>query len=238
MDKVDVVIPIHDVSRINHIDLIFTLRSIEKNLKNHNNVYLVGEKIPNFIKKTINIPFKQSNNDNNKQINILNKILFCCNIDKLSEEFIFMNDDHILLREFDAITFPKYQDGEMERNVSDNPYKFTVNNTLRFLENNNSTKLNFDIHTPILYNKKKFKKIFETIKFPNFGYCIKSIYGNLAKVKPTYLEDCKITYKLTKEQAQEICKDKTIISFTDAPIKTGLKEYLKELFPNKSKFEL
>lgn len=236
MDKIDIVIPLHDQSKVGYIDLIYTLRSIEKNLSNYRDVYLVGKK-PNFIKNVINIPFNQSKNDDDKQKNILNKIIYCLNMDEISENILFINDEHFLLSNFDSINFPNYQDGNLEKQVFKNPYTFTINNTIRFLESKNSEIKNFDIHTPIIYNKKKFKEVFESIQLPRFGYGIKSIYGNLAQIKSEYMEDCKISHALSKEEAEEICKYRKIVSCSDVAIKTGLGEHLKEMFPKKSKFE-
>lgn len=236
MDKIDIIIPLHDVSRVNYIDLIFTLRSIEKNLSNYRNIYIIGN-VPVFIKNTINIKFNQSKSDDDKQKNILNKILFCIDTLDLTDRFLFFNDDHVLMKSFNALEFPNYCGGELKQINTDNNYRITVNNTIRFLQSKGFNINNFDIHTPIIYDKVIFKSVFKSINFPRFGYCIKSIYGNLSEIEPTYLDDFKITSKISYLDAKDICNDKPIVSFGDAAIKTGLKEYLTELLPNKSIYE-
>ena len=234
MDKIDVLIPLKDDSKINYLDLIYTLRSIEKHLKNYGTIYIVG-KVPKSIKNVVEIPFKELRNEDYRQSNIVNKTIFC--LEQIKENnILFFNDEHFLLTDFNALTFPNYQDGEIEP-VHGNDYRYTQQKTLMYLKEHNLPTVNFDVHTPIIYNKEKFLSIFKDLKFDRFGYCIKSIYGNSLGLKGTYMDDCKIRHKVTYEHAKEICRDKKIVSCNDSALKTGLGEYLSELFPIKSIYE-
>ena len=142
------------------------------------------------------------------------------------------------LQQTDALNLPNYYNGELENSPYKNTYSYTINNTIRFLDKSGSHKLNFDVHTPILYNKKTFKEIFQNINLPRYGYCVKSIYGNMANIDPEYIEDCKINTFISYQEAKELCLKRPIISCGDAAMMSGLKEYFDDIFINKSIFEL
>jgi hypothetical protein len=69
------------------------------------NIYIIGDS-PN-IPETIHVPFIQ---EDAKEINIWKKTLAACLIADVSEDFLFMNDDHFIMREM--IEIPNYYSGD------------------------------------------------------------------------------------------------------------------------------
>src|SRR6187431_2538921 len=92
----DILIPLGKGSRHNDLELVYCLRSIEKHLKGVGNVFIVGES-PERVKNCMHVSVKDSPNNWDRAKNIYRKIRRCCSLPDLSDNFLFMNDDHFLL---------------------------------------------------------------------------------------------------------------------------------------------
>lgn len=254
----DILIPLGQGSRHDNLELRYCLRSVEKHLKNVGNIFIVGEK-PEWLTNVVHIPARDNPNNWERAHNIYKKIMAGINYEvvhsvsfgefrdpdeMLSENFLFMNDDHSLLTDFDAGEFPYYHRGEIKlNNFSDNiPQRNQYMNTVKEL----FTTLDFGVHCPILYNKRAFKAAFAPINhWPEYGYEIKSIYGNkwLSGSKLIECKDLKFhqpyNEPLMKESIYKALEDRDWFSISDSCLKSGdMKEVLQELYPNKSKYEI
>ena len=94
----------------------------------------------------------------------------------------------------------------------------------------------FDIHTPIIYNKKKF------LELENFDwkkeYVIKSLYTNLQKfITLEEMTDCKINRNMTYDEIKALILGRTFFSIGDYGVCPGMKKILNDYFPNKSIYE-
>jgi len=237
MVKPSIVIPLSK-STCDFIDLKYCLRSIDKYVKGYENIIIIGEK-PKGIKGIGVLPFHETFSEVHKDRNILGKIQYACIQDRITEDFVFMNDDHIFTKETDITNYPFYHKGELTEALnSTGTYKLTMRHTLEYLQDNAKSTFNYDTHCPIIYNKQKFLATFEPIDFDiPFGYGIKSMYGNLNDVEGEYMPDCKFTGKNTKEEVRERCVGRHIISCNETSLRHGLGDYLKEILPHKSIFE-
>lgn len=234
----DIVIPLTK-SRTDFLDLRYALRSIEKNVLNYNEIVIVGEK-PSWIQGVIHIPHSDVSDVRFKERNILRKIYASCIKSNLTENILFSNDDIFLLKEMDASDYPYYYKGTCEESVLSNKstYKITMKRTMRLLKDRNFPDMNYDAHCPIIYNRRTFLNTFDQVDFETpYGYGIKTLYSSFNRVKGVPVEDLKISRKITKEEVEEKCKDRQFVSCSDAALKTGLGEYLNELFPKKSTYE-
>lgn len=236
-NNMDLVIPLAK-SKIDFLDLMYALRGIERHLP-HRNIYIIGEK-PKWIKNVIHIPMEDSPKEMYKERNIYNKILKAFSIEGISDDVWFFNDDHLVIDEIPS-PYPFYHKGSLQDAVAKNSgaYKSTMLRTINFLSDYGKKTHNFDIHTPIIYNRDKFDYAFRNAKFDEaFGYGIKSIYCNMNDIEGEYMEDCKLRGRLSLEEVQEQSSGRHIISCNDAPMKYGLGEYLKQKFKDKSKYEI
>lgn len=236
-------------SKIDYLDLKYCLRSIEKFVTGYDKIVIIGER-PKGIKNVIFIPFSETLSEMHKERNILDKIKYACEIEDVSDDFCFWNDDFIVLEPTDITDYPFYHKGDLE-NATDSKsmYRHTMRHTLDYLKLSIGGKLsgshvvvpltlNYDTHCPIIYNKQKFLSTFEGIDFDiPFGYGIKSMYANLNNVEGEYMPDCKFTGKNTKEEVKQRCMGRHIISCNETSLRHGLGEYLKEILPHKSTFE-
>jgi hypothetical protein len=237
---IDILIPLGKGSRHDDIELRYCLRSIEKYLLGYGNVFIVGEK-PDWIQNVIHIPCKDDPNGWQRAYNICRKIMTGINyLEKicLSDNFLFFNDDHFLLKPHLAAEFPYYHRGPVNTKPYENnrPQVKQMMNTVKLYDHQ---ILDFDIHCPILYNKELFKIAFAGKKWPEYGYGIKSLYCAEYEINGRYIDDCKIDEALPKERIMERLEHRQWFSIGDNAFRKGgqIKEVLQELFPDKSKFE-
>ncbi len=144
----DIVIALGTGSRWMDNELKYALRSIEAYLEGFDGkVVLVGEK-PKWVRNVHHIAFEDV--PGRKNFSIFQKIVTGSEwID--SDDFIFWNDDHFLLKPLHIKDFKFWydQDCHYYAHKATGLYKKAITNT-----NNLPGKNNYytDIHTPIIYN--------------------------------------------------------------------------------------
>lgn len=222
-------------------ELLYCLRAIEKNLENYGDIFIIGD-IPEWIKNVIHIPAKDNQDDRYKERSIYEKIKLATSIPYITDDFLFMNDDHILLEKFDARNFPTYIKEDLmeyvDRNKENIEYRTTLVNTVAHLRVNGLTEHNYDTHCPILYNKKMFKNLGDVNWNEFYGYGIKSLYGNINKIPATFNEDVKCGSIIdTREFILERITGKKFFSLTHY-VNEHMRVILHELYPEKSKYEV
>jgi len=238
--SISVVIPIKSDTKNNNIELIYALRSLEKNLNGLGDIFIIGNKI-NSLKGLKYIECKDDKGSQFKERNIYRKILSACNDERVSNNFICTNDDIYLTKEFDANSLPFYHKSELINTMSKNAgdYRKSLNHTRKLLMKMKNTTLDYDTHFPILYNKEHFCTFAseETNWNQPFSYVIKSLYCNRKGVKGEYGGDCKIQTKMTYEEIVNKIGDKSFFSTSDGCMNEDMIKYLNELYPTKSKYE-
>ncbi len=229
----DVVIPLGNGSKHKNIELRYCLRAIERHLKNVNRIYIIGEN-PGFTCEcgVTLIPFKDDYPI--PDYNIAKKLAVACNDPRISENYLMFNDDHFLLRDYDAETFPNYFQDTCEdylKKKGSNGYGKRVLNTKDFLVERGLPTKYFDVHTPILYNKYAFmENVYQRIDFnQRFGVVLKTIYGNSLNLACTPYTDRKIN---------AIPGPEVEILSTLAHIQPSLLKWLGKRFPETSKYEI
>jgi hypothetical protein len=249
---IDIIYPLGSGSKWNNNELRYSLRSIEKHIKNFRNVYIIGE-CPDwiikrsetegaFINGVTHIPFEESGHASK---NIMEKILAACDQQDISEEFLFMNDDIFLMEDIDAASFPFYYDRNVVNHLSvyANYYNEYIKATHSELIGSGLNTKYFDIHVPIRYNKKLFPEVMDQFDF-NKKLIVKSVYCNALNIQGEQRSDCKIMGKRPAKQILAEVENTTIFSTGDQCLldwsreESTVKTILKNTFPNKSKFEI
>jgi hypothetical protein len=226
-------------SRQNDQELRYCLRSIERHLTGYGDIFLIGH-LPKWVRGCIHIPATDEDRTWWKERNIYRKILLACEDPRVSDDFLFMNDDHFLLSGFVAGEFPYYFEGRIrEQTERDDQYGATARNTSEWLLNIDHPY--FDIHAPIRYNKAKFNWCVPLADWDKkHGYCIKSIYSIINGVDFEYYPDLKINQPLPPAKIKELISGRPWFSVGNKAfdIGGGMGQVLQELYPNKSKFEI
>ncbi len=231
MKPVDIVYVLGAGSKYNNSEIRYSMRSVVKHLSNFANVVIVGN-CPNFARNLIHLPCQDKNDV--PDLNIRDKILVACNSPIVSEDFLFMNDDHFFLNDFNAAKFPNYHKGDLGLAIaprSMDAYRTRLLNTLNQLKNQRFPTLNFDIHTPILYNKEKFINMVKQFDWRvKEGLVVKSLYGNFYGLKAVQGTD----YKVSGEQ--QINPQAPCFS-THATVSTQMQRFFQEVYPTPTKYE-
>lgn len=223
---IDIVYVVGRGSQWNDAELKYSLRSICKHTT-HRNVYVIGHK-PSFVTNVIHIP---ANDVPRKELSILRKILIACEEEDLTQEFLFMNDDHFFVQDVKIEEYPFYHQDTLAQEIKKRPkcpYREEIERTERFL----GSGLYFDIHTPIRYDKNLFVEFMEKCPWDRGDMVIKSLYANLLGVKGEYRKDI----KLISSEFHRI-KDVDCFSVGNRVNFLTLNKYLSALFPDKCRYE-
>lgn len=236
---IDLIFPLGKGSKINDDELRFTLRSIQKHIKNYRNIVLVGHK-PDWIQNVIHIPAEDSHAC--KETNIYKKVLLACQTEEITEDFLFFNDDHFILQDFDATQFPFFYKGDLlfvlKHLLPYNKYSACVHKTAYKLKELNLETKNFDTHTPIIYNKKKFIEVMTAFDWePRFGYVVKSLYANSLKIEGVREPDCKMDNLPSVEEFYERTKERKVFSIGNGALGDNLRTVWNTLYPTPSIWE-
>jgi hypothetical protein len=220
-------------SKNNNDEIRYSLRSLERYLKNYNRVIVVGEDTGFFSDK---IEFHHlPEYGGNKQYRIAKKIEWACN-NVLKGDFFFMNDDFFFNRSVSTLTYPFYYKGSLFDFAPDPNYSRALRNTGRFLRDNRMTYKHFDVHTPIIYNTENYLKLTQIWRksgLTTHGYVVKSIYSNWYGVKGNKYTDVKLG-----EMDMKKIKSTNCFSCSDTGWDNGVGDYVKKRFNTPSCFEI
>lgn len=225
-------------SRWGDTELRYCLRSIEKHLKGYGDIFLIGHK-PNWVKNIIHIPATDGDKIYEKEKNIFNKIMLAVNDERVTDDFLFMNDDHYLMHDYEAKGFPYYYHGTGAEQINKrtDPYSTTLKNTYPHALGAFIASY-WDIHCPILYNKEGVRLIAEEDWTKKWGYCIKTLYCEEMEIEGIEYPDLKIQDQfLSYSEIKELIKGRAWFSIHDRCRNDSMLAVLQELYPKKSKYE-
>jgi hypothetical protein len=214
-------------------ELKFSLRSAERHLK-FNKVFIIGYKPPYLNEKAIHI--FAPDNTGHKYTNVAAKIKFLLGDERIPEEFIFMNDDFFLLKDYDPV--PYFFNKTIRDWIEHYPfnkgryYKEIKKLGLAFPEGKY-----FELHFPIVYKKAKAKAVIEKYKM-ELTLMLRSYYCNeyMGEISP--LEESR-DYKIyTDSKIAPVFESAPFVSSTNQIALSGeFKSKLLLRFPKKSKYE-
>jgi hypothetical protein len=235
---IDVVYVLGNGSRWEDNELRYSLRSVEKHLKKYDKIIIVGEK-PDWVKNVIHIPKPDLHKE--KETRIALKVKAACNDERVSKNFLFMNDDIFLTKPEHAPYYPNYYSGSVqeawEKKNINMIYRGAIKNTLSAFHDREQKY--FDIHTPIIYNKDNFLEMMERHDWNmEFSFIVKSLYGNRFRISATSLKDCKIDHVYPREEILERIKNRPCFSVGDRGLTATMKDIIEKMFPEKSQYEI
>lgn len=236
---VDVVYPLGNGSKWDNNEIRYSIRSLQEHIFQVRDVYIIGE-LPDFLQNVKHIPFVDEHQF--KETRIALKVLEVCNTSLISEDFLFMNDDHFLLADYGPFEFPYFHKESISATAQarrfQDSYRKSLLNTYMALTKNGHLTHNYDVHCPIVYNKARFSQMFELYDWEvNYGYVVKSMYCNTFKVEGIKTDDFKLNSPMSVSQLQAINNTREFFSIGDKGINEDLKTYLEILFPEKSQYE-
>lgn len=236
----DVVIPLSNGSYWEDNELRYCLRSLEKNLSDLDNVYILGH-CPEWTKNVVSIPIGDPYSMENKGANIINKLTLICISNGISDNFLFVSDDQVLLKPIsskDIKTYYVYDLSDFNFTGGNKFWMECLKNTRDTLMKEGKTCYSFEPHTPVIINKNKFKEVMSRYGWIETLYPTLSLYYNNIIKKPQQLPD---NYRVFYNQLYadlSLMEGKTWLGYCDLGLSQGLQKKLGELFPKKSKYEV
>jgi hypothetical protein len=238
MDKIDLVYILGEGSPWNNNELRYSLRSVGKNLP-HGKIFIVGQQ-PRWLQNIEWIPVVDCCAI--KQKNAVHKITAACNNEKVSENFILMNDDFFFLKPCEEIK--NYRLGYLQKKMATHKtklgrYYLAMKDTMDLLKSKGiNYPLDFEPHYPCVINKEKFLKVFGGIHDQGqHGLLHRSVYFNLTKESGEPMErDLKVyTYDEFKYMK---AREWSFFSTSDPVIRQrAMQEFLAGKFPTPSIYE-
>lgn len=227
---IDIVIPFRH-SKWQDLELKYCLRGIEKYLNGVRNIVIVGDYPLSVSKGFIHLPY--DGDDPSivyKERNIYHKLVYALNRGETTEDILFFNDDHFITKDYEAAEFPNYYDKwPMKSDV----YETTYQNTKEIV---GEDALFYDIHCPLVINKKRFFKIMKDVDWnKKGGYCLKTLYA--AGLPGEEYKDLKLRVQYPVHQIRNMIKDGYWFSMCDMARGPEIETVLKELYPEPSKYE-
>lgn len=235
LKKYDIVYLVKDTPE--NDELKYSLRSICQNLPHHK-VWLIGG-CPTFIDKAkINHVYIEQNSRLTKWNNTNKLLMSVCDNENISDDFVLFNDDFFATKPLENI--PCYYDRTLADRINDfalkypySRYVFRLKQTLQTLQRHGINEpLNFELHTPMLFNKTKLKELYR--HYGDSG-SKRTIYGNL------YYKDQAIQHPDVKCYNIYHCpasKD-GLVSTTDASFRLGLVgKTIRNRFKQPCKYEM
>lgn len=225
-------------------ELRLSLRSIEKFGKNVGRVFLVGHD-PMFLSEYVTyIPYKDKYNKVCKQKNILDAICYAVEHSDIGEEFLLSSDDHIYLKETDFDNYPFFCKGMLPTDSKHKLYRKTLCDTRNILIKNGLPFYNFSQHGNTHLFRRAIdiaKNLIEMASNTRFGCEPTCILLNAFYAKNAFAitnrSDLKISNDEDLNSMLAKTKDREVVSFNDY-IHDSIKDYLFNLFPLKSKYEI
>ncbi len=184
---IDILYYIGNGSHHNNLELLYSLRSLETHCKDIGNVWIVGNK-PHFL------------NDNVKYLwvedaaawwqNAFNKTMAAID-NGISEDFLLMNDDFYMLKDFTIADYPYYHRGEIP-DIAENKYQQVIVNTKRILQILGKPFKHYGVHCPMRINAEKYKQLSEFYTSVDNPVSARCLYGNFF-CKGKKVSDCKFS---------------------------------------------
>lgn len=218
----DVLYYIGSGSHHNNQELRYSLRTLEKHCKDLDNIWIVGNH-PHFL------------NDNVKYLWIPDNGFWWQNAFRktmaaieagISENFLLMNDDFFMLKDFSAADYPYYHRGEIKE-VAENKYQQVICNTRLVLQSLGKSCRHYGVHCPMRINATKYKQLASFYKNDQNPVSARCLYGNLF-CRGRRVSDCKSSEFKTSVTGCWSAKDW---------ISGDVFKELDKMFPHPSKWE-
>jgi hypothetical protein len=216
-------------------ELRYSIRSAIKNLT-HDKIWVVGGRPDWYTGNYIEVSQTKS-----KYVNARNNLSAICYAEDISESFILMNDDFYIINKVESV--PYMYSGTLDDKIKQREDVFSGNSYLALLRQTlgslhrkkNSVILDYELHVPMVMEKKKLAKI---IKLSGLW---RSVYGNMFDVGGIKIRDVKVYEQRSKfyPYSYDINNLKyDYISSNDDSFKMMKDFFLEKEFSEKSNCEL
>lgn len=227
-------------------ELLFALRSWQKNVRFGINVVVIGDREDWFSEEITFIEHRRTSD--NAQIDVLAKLKIAVESPEVSERFILTNDDIYVMNPIDLahVALPKVT-GILDPDKFKGLYGDNLKRTKALLEKNHLPCMNYGTHTPMLFDKGQLTAMFE--RFPELeegGYLLSSVYFNALPypTQPVYLDWPTdqvllpvVSQKPDEKKVLDLLSRKVFMNNAVSGYSSWLENFLGKVFPEPSDFE-
>lgn len=232
IDGLDVVYFVKDGTR--NEELRYSLRSVCKNLIGFKRVWIFGGCPTNIVP---DVRVKVNQTGKTKWDKVRNMYKMVCENKEITDDFIMFNDDFFVMQPTNYIE-PLYRCPLnehikiLEPNNKSTSYSRLLRNAQQILREVGCPTLSYELHTPIIFNKKKLIKMLKT--FPDV-HCCRTMYCNLYNISGKQSSDVKIFSSKTElnyKNLQFLSTDDPVVN-----INNDIWRWLKGQFRQKCEYE-
>ena len=245
-EPIDVVIPLGVGSPFGDAELRYCLRSIQSHLINHGRIWIVGQR-PDWLLADGDRLVHLAMPDVYKMADasMLAKIGAACTDSperpRLSERFLHLCDDVLLLRPVDWAQLGPYHKGALaSRTERPTRWRLRMKHTRDWLEARGKPTLNGDGHLPVPMERDKFlRTLRETEWRKPPGLCVGPLYLNWsgAAMQPVGNRQVIIPPDLPVAEIRRRMAGRWFLCHMNRAFTPELRALLEELFPEKCPFE-
>lgn len=199
-------------------ELTQSIRLLRKYARGLRDVYIIGEATG---LDAIHIPYIE---ENEKEINIWKKTCAACFVPEISDTFLFMNDDHFVVKELD-IFLNYYYEGSITDIPAEGQYRSAVDRTVTELTTRGLDTKNFDIHCPMFIEKARFIDVFYVFGVDN-ELLMKSCYCNYHKIEGAEMQDLKFRWLANRENIEKNVQNRWVFSTHELLFTQDLREFI------------
>lgn len=236
-------------------ELRFSLRSLDKHVSGIDRVIIFGY-LPPYVAlspSVIHVPWTGNTDPSGENEILIQKVADAINMDILSETFLYMADDFILLADQKAEEITPYLLENMDltyRGLGDgNNWHKMLWKTYDWCKSKGGTGFNFESHTPKVFNKKAFQQLlidfapaWENAKHMCDGICWETAYFNMyppAVMEYAHGHRVEAINPIGEQEIIEgLCRGREFLFFNETGlVGEGLQSFLNDRFPEPSRWE-
>ena len=219
-------------------ELRYSLRSLEENWP-YRDVWFYGGKPVNI---TPDHYVKINQTEKTKWENVRAMLREACNNDQLTEDFWLFNDDFFILQPKDENVKPQYTGSLQKRiekvkrqhNGEHTEWTENLEHLIKTLEGAGKSTLDYAVHKPILYNRKKLLEVLD--KFPDEPM-VRALYGNYWNIGGEQCHDMKVAVT-NYTKMQMVADSWDYLSTSDESFQYGnIGRWIRDRFTIRSRFE-
>lgn len=226
-------------------ELRYSLRSIEKHHIDLQRIWIIGH-YPHWVKGVMHIP-QGDPYKSNKDANLIAKIVRLGSVQELSEDFLMMSDDQILLKDCFKPDYRPWYNKDM---APMKPEDFAENKWTRRLGRTRDVLLaagfparDYEGHIPYPLKKSKVHTYLNFDYGHDIGYCVFSLYFNsvnvdgIAQIDSERVRAGFYGTKPPNEAVDRKLRENRFLNFNPGGFTDYMKQKVEERFPDASRYE-
>lgn len=234
-EKIDVMWPLGTGSKWQDNELRYSIRSVVKYFEPLGRIYVVGTKPKWLSDEAVFIPAEDKRRVN-KDVNIIQKVLLACAAG-ISQKYLFINDDQLLLRPAGVKDFPPLHCGEIRPGSND--WMKRLFRTKQALERHGLRVLHYEAHAPQIHDRDAFQEVF-TKKVRYWkppGVTINAAYFGVTQPDNPVHETGRHRRYPPKKDIVEWADGLYTLGYSDPQLTKEFKAWLTERFPDRTRYE-